>query len=89
MSGLAPPIAAAAVAGAHRRFPAGAAFDELMDRVWDAGGGPVVYGGAPGRKVWVGFHGVRGWEDVNGHSLDFCAMALKAIVLDTDEDPPA
>lgn len=71
---------------AHRRHVASGAFDELLDRVWDMGGGPVIWGDAPGGSVWVGFHGPDRWEEVIGHTLDFCAMALKATVLDTDEE---
>lgn len=72
----------------HSRHVAGAVFDELLDRVWDMGGGPVIWGVAPGEQAWVGFHGPDRWEEVIGPSLDFCAMALKAIVLDTDEGAP-
>lgn len=69
------------------RYGGGCEFDRLLDRVWDMGGGHIMWGAAPGGFAWVGFHGARGkWEEAVGPTLEHAARVLHTLVLDVDPE---
>ncbi len=71
---------------AARRFVGGCEFDRLLDRLWDMGA-RASWGGAPGRRSWVGFYDVDGgWAEAVGPTLEHAARTLHVLVLDCEPE---